>query len=207
MITSEISDEDIINTSNKLHLCKLIKQPHLKNLYSAGILPYSIINNKIFFLLGQDNWRYSWSDFGGKCEKTDNYNVFKTASREFYEETCGVIMSQDQIYNALISETWYKIDSKTIKGNPYIMFLYKLPYNTFYIKDFKKKFKEIASNVNSANKKFLEKINLEWISCDELFSLLDCKYKYNNKVELRDVFKDTLCSNMTQFIHIVKNLK
>ena len=48
-------------------------------LYSAGILPYRIENNNIFFLLGEDN-ESTWSDFGGRSELRDNYIIIKSSN-------------------------------------------------------------------------------------------------------------------------------
>jgi predicted NUDIX family NTP pyrophosphohydrolase len=61
--------------------------------YSAGILLYRYNNNQLEFLLGKDVKYNSWSDFGGKYDSVDNKNPLYTAIREFYEETCGVIMN------------------------------------------------------------------------------------------------------------------
>ena len=61
--------------------------------YSAGVLPYTFDQNgKCFFLLGKDNDN-DWSDFGGRCEFKDHGDEKNTATREFYEETLGAVIS------------------------------------------------------------------------------------------------------------------
>ena len=65
--------------------------------YSAGIIPYTIRNNQIYYLLGRD-WRdEGWSDFGGKCEEDDKNKPKSTAIREFYEETMGSVLTYNFI--------------------------------------------------------------------------------------------------------------
>ena len=60
-------------------------------MYSAGILPYTIFNNSVFFLIGQEKSDKTWSDFGGHSKKKDNNCSLKTAFREFLEETNNCI--------------------------------------------------------------------------------------------------------------------
>ena len=63
----------------------------------GGILPYTIHEGDIYFLLSRESvdykWKESglWSDFGGNEEETDEGEKSLTASREFYEETMGCI--------------------------------------------------------------------------------------------------------------------
>ena len=59
--------------------------------YAAGILPYTLVNGKVYFLLGKDIRDGAWSDFGGKSEP-DDVHVVDTACREFFEETCGILI-------------------------------------------------------------------------------------------------------------------
>ena len=61
--------------------------------YSAGVLPYTFDQQgKCLFMLGKDI-DGDWSDFGGRCEFSDKNEPLNTASREFFEETLGAIMS------------------------------------------------------------------------------------------------------------------
>ena len=62
-------------------------------MYSAGVLLYTKRKDEVYFLLGCDCKYQSWSDMGGKCDDSDRRDPLKTASREFYEETCGIIFS------------------------------------------------------------------------------------------------------------------
>ena len=100
----------------------------IKHMYGAGILPYQTgENGKIYLLLGKDN-ENNWSDFGGKCELQDNNNIKETASREFFEESLNSIIDINTTREMLNYETNYKlITSKTLSGNPYYMFILRLP--------------------------------------------------------------------------------
>ncbi len=56
--------------------------------YNAGILPYTKIKGKIYFLLGREaggSSRGTWADFGGKGKGYESTK--ETAMREFTEET------------------------------------------------------------------------------------------------------------------------
>ena len=72
----------------------MIKKLSRVNIYymGAGILPTTIINNKLYFLFGKEN-KYAdtpgWSDFGGG---TDNKETFmETSMREGAEELTGFL--------------------------------------------------------------------------------------------------------------------
>lgn len=55
----------------------------------AGVLPYDIVDDKIYFLLGYDpHWfQKQWKVFGGGKDKVD-HNQRETAYREALEEAC-----------------------------------------------------------------------------------------------------------------------
>lgn len=61
---------------------------------ACGILPFTIIENKLYFLLQKDK-KNIYSDFGGKRELYD-IDYIKTASREFAEETNGFFFNINQ---------------------------------------------------------------------------------------------------------------
>jgi len=109
-----------ITIHNKPYTCK-----------ASGILPYTIINNEIYFLLQQIDKTNLYSDFGGKREKTDN-SIKYTAAREFSEETNGYFFSN--ISNTLsdtdlIKKSRIIIESLLIYNNP----LYIYNFNGKYL--------------------------------------------------------------------------
>jgi len=70
----------------------------VKNYKSAGIIPYTIHNNKVYFLLQiniNSNKRDSgWNDFGGK-RNNQNETTASIAAREFNEETSCLFYLKD----------------------------------------------------------------------------------------------------------------
>ncbi len=54
----------------------------------AGVIPYVIINNSIYFLLGVDNRTKELTDFGGGVKASEN--SIEGAIREFREETNSI---------------------------------------------------------------------------------------------------------------------
>ena len=101
-----------MNTLQKKNFCYYkTKDPSQRkhHMYSAGILPYQVGENKrIYFLLAKDTSGY-WSDFGGKCEPKDGNNIQETAAREFYEESFGSVLSLQSIRNMLKNKNNYKL--------------------------------------------------------------------------------------------------
>ena len=72
----------------------------------AGILPVTVYKNKIYFLYGRESVEASkkydkgkWSDFGGSREKGESAR--KTAEREGWEETAGILGNKQDIKNLI----------------------------------------------------------------------------------------------------------
>ena len=82
-------------------------------IYSAGVLPYTIHKDTIYFLLGRDS-ENKWSDFGGRVEPKDKGDYDVTAAREFYEETLGSVYDYD--YTKKILKKCPKLFLKQVLG-------------------------------------------------------------------------------------------
>lgn len=111
-----------ITIHNKKYPCK-----------ASGILPYTIVNNEIYFLLQKIDKTNLYSDFGGKREQNDN-SIKYTASREFSEETNGFFfsnkfMSKSITNDELIKKSRIIIESLLIYNNP----LYFYNFNGKYL--------------------------------------------------------------------------
>lgn len=90
---------------------------------ASGILPYTIIQNKLYFLL-QKNKKNIYSDFGGKREVYDSDHI-KTASREFAEETNGFFFKNNQkSIDDNIKKSTLIIDSMVRYHNPIYLYNY-----------------------------------------------------------------------------------
>jgi len=141
--------------------------------YSAGILIYKVCGDNIQVLLGCDNKYKCWSDFGGKCEWIDNNDPLKTASREFYEETSGVIASESTIYKHL-KRNGICIKCKSYNNHEYNMYLLNdqhIHVSNDCVIDFEKQ-QSILTNksqpTNRNNMKYIEKSSIDWLFLDDI---------------------------------------
>ena len=94
---------------------------------ACGILPFTIIENKLYFLLQKDK-KNIYSDFGGKREIYDT-DYIKTASREFAEETNGFFFTNKLINNDItiannIKKSTIIIDSIIRYNKPLYLYNY-----------------------------------------------------------------------------------
>lgn len=168
--------------------------------YNAGILPYQIAKDgNIYFLLGKDQHGY-WSDFGGKCDNRDGYNIKNTAARELFEESCGSIMSIEETKKMLSNENNYVvINSESLSGISYYMFLMKIPYRPQEIIDRYRSTYNVLKYIG-VSYQYVEKTNIEWFSLERLLTLLN-----NKNSVLKDVFRNTLDNNKHE-LQILKRL-
>ena len=155
--------------------------------YSAGILPYTIRNKQIYYLLGRD-WRdEGWSDFGGKSEENDMNDTLKTAMREFYEETMGSVLCKHELQYDAMKNLAY-IRSVTLNGSPYFMYF-------LFIKDsnYPDCFHKIHDFLDKthAPDKYLEKCEVCWVSSSDM---------KDGKVKLRNIYRRTI-SRCTEALH------
>lgn len=162
------------------------------HIYSAGILPYQVQDNNIFFLLGKDN-NGEWSDFGGKCDPNDRLNIKETAAREFFEESLNSIMSLSATRNMLRNnKNFTMVNSKSMAGLPYYMFILRVPMIPDTANDRFKKTLEFLRYIN-AKYQYMEKVAIGWISLETLLLILEnSEYEKTMGWPLRKVFKKTL---------------
>jgi len=63
----------------------------------AGVIPYTIINNKVFFLLAKHKFSGDLGDFGGGVKKEET--SLKGAIREYYEESGSIFINEKADYD------------------------------------------------------------------------------------------------------------
>jgi hypothetical protein len=169
--------------------------------YSAGILPYTFDQNgKLLFLLGKDNDN-DWSDFGGRCEFKDRNDPINTATREFYEESLGVILNIPETIK-LINES-NKIISKTLNGSPYYMYpiyIEYLNYSDLFTKVSQFLKYQFDSSITS---KVIEKVSIRWVSIDTLLNCIENKDS-STPISLRGVFYRTISQFKENLIFLQK---
>lgn len=172
--------------------------------YSAGILPYTYdLSGNCLFLLGKDT-EEDWSDFGGRCEIKDNNDSILTASREFYEETLGSVLNIKECINK-INLYDKKIISKTLNGSPYYMYIVYIDYLNYseYFNKTSEFIKYSFNNEKTQINKFIEKINIKWVTIDTLLNCLENKNIKTN-ITLRSVFYKTLEICKEELIYLIR---
>jgi len=142
----------------------------------AGILPTTIINNKLYFLFGKEN-KYEdtapgFGDFGGGEKKNESF--LNTAIREGCEELTGFLGSEKDLKKLLSKYGTYNIDCKTTSGSIYRLHLFPLEYDeklAFYYNNNQKFLqKRLYPNVLKKSKIF-EKEEIRWICVDDLLKM------------------------------------
>ena len=172
--------------------------------YSAGILPYTFDQDaKCYFLLGKDN-ENDWSDFGGRCEFKDKSEPLNTATREFYEETLGAVLTVQECINK-ITVNPVKIISKTLNGSPYYMYLLYVDYQN-YSESFNKTSNFLKYHYNNEKRiinKVIEKNSIRWVSMDTILNCLE-NGQSNSPISLRGVFHNTMLNSREQLQFLIK---
>lgn len=177
----------------------ILTTPQIEGGASAGILPYAFHNGKAYFLLGleqryinpkklpKSNWHLTspnegswvWTDFGGRCDATDN-TITRCAARECAEETRGFFgnaISGGQLPFKDIKKTSNKI-KKSIsfwqdainKGTMFQMKATKGDYTMYLVQiDYFDNIHSIVQ-IRSQDKSFLEKEAFLWVDVEEVLS-------------------------------------
>jgi hypothetical protein len=157
---------------------------------SAGILPFSRDERgNVVFLLGKDIRDGVFSDFGGKIEAIDQNDPVNTATREFYEESLGILCNSPYDLRKRVRELSVCLFGSTKNQHVYRMYVLEVPY----YKDLPQRFKKVVSFLRYKNigTNHIEKTELVWCTFDELL-----------RIPKRKVFVETLHTN----IHFVKRL-
>lgn len=172
-----------IEINNKICPCK-----------AAGIMPYTIINNNIYFLFQKPNNKKSfYTDFGGKREEYD-HSIIRTAAREFSEETNGCFFLFNYI-NEINNCTSNNINKSTIITesillNENLIFLYN--YTGKYILYFLYIYPiniNLLGNYELSSKHQIKR-NCEWIHGSKLIQ--ESFINNNLQHRLRKGFKKTI---------------
>ena len=168
--------------------------------YSAGILPYTFYDGKLYFLLGKERQTQQWCDFGGHCEKVDKGVIEYTAAREFFEETMGAILDIKVITRMLFNTPQTHI-VKTVSniGHPYTMYIVRIPY-----KYYRNIFLKILNflRYTKTHRKFTEKDDIQWVSVETLLKCCQKTYIDDN-LDMRVSFSKAIRENehyLTQLI-------
>lgn len=165
-------------------------------IYSAGVLPYTVYKETIYFLLGRDTDN-KWSDFGGRVEPKDRGEYETTASREFFEETLGSVYDYD--FTRKIIKKCPKIISKTGSGHSYYMYLLKLSYTDLIRTKFFSTKSFLSNVVTTIDKKYIEKNDIRWVSIDTIEHSVEGK----SLISLRNVFQTTFKNHKNEIYSLI----
>ena len=131
----------------------------------AGLIPFSKVNNKLVYLLGQDNLSKKWCDFGGKSEKYET--LLETAAREGYEELNGLLGSQSVMKKVAVR---HKIAE--LKFHDYTTIVFKTDYDEkleeYYSNNYRFFEKYLPAAKKNPHNGLLEKAEIRWFSFAEL---------------------------------------
>ena len=134
--------------------------------YCAGTLPYALYNNSLYMLMGKSR-RGKLVTFSGKNE--DLENPAQTASREMFEETCGVIMSEQEILKCINHPDSLTLRSQTPRGKSCYIIMFQIPYKKWYSVAFTRAQDTLKSIVPASDaNKYSEMVDLKWVSVDSL---------------------------------------
>lgn len=136
--------------------------------YAAGILPVTLHEGRVLFLVGQDVRDRAWSDFGGKCERVDKNDAMNTACREFYEETYGTVADHRALRHRMATapETVLALHSRTQNGHPYCMYVMQVPYAPHLRNAFRKALNFLFHK--GMGKTLVEKTDVQWVTWERL---------------------------------------
>jgi len=132
--------------------------------FRSGVIPFSLVNNKLVFLFGIDKKYNEYTDFGGRSE--ENESKKQCALREFNEETCYLFKSDislDKIQNSYIISDF--------KNTMYFIYLDEKWYYNKYI--------NVLFSIKQAklcHRKYNEISSLAWIKQEDFKDFFD----YNN---------------------------
>lgn len=137
---------------------------------AAGIIPYSVINNQVSFLLGLEKSNRKWSGFVGGSEPSDR-SIINTAIREFNEETSTIFENYlNYIYNEInTNKAILVMDITPTNRNVYLYFVNFPKVTNLEMKKIQKR-------------EYQEKSKLRWFSLSEIKNNKDIFFRLRNSI-------------------------
>ena len=141
--------------------------------FAAGIVPYIIKSNQVYFLLGMETSNNKWSGFVGGSEPGET--IERTALREFHEETAMIFINQDEYISSQLRLTNPFVETTT-SGKPVYIWFIKFPET---LNDFS----QFYNNKQLLSYQFNEKSALKWFTIEEVSSG-NILYKLKKMIQL-----------------------
>ncbi len=148
----------------------------------AGVIPFTVRDNHIYFLLGIDRRTRELTDFGGGVKSTET--MVEGALREFYEESC-------KIFGDIITKSDLEKSMAVTNAtrDTAIIFLH---VNSSWIDIAETKFKRSQQELSNI-KKHNELIGIKWV-VDQYFRLI--AFNRRSQCMWRRI-QNMLCSHTT----------
>ena len=134
---------------------------------AAGVLPYTVIDDTVYLLLGYDEDKPGWTDFGGRREivgTLDNELRLETpqeiAVREFFEE-CRMVYEKEQINLNFRAEAYI-----TAVNGIYRSYVVNIPFKS------REEIRKALIPVDEKFDIFNEKSDFYWVTLNELKTLI-----------------------------------
>lgn len=139
----------------------------------AGIQPYAYVGSDLYLLVGLEHDK--WSGFAGGVEKEDK-DLISAAAREGYEETMGVLGSEEELKKMICGGVEILFDNGSI-------FVFEIDYSSEISRCFNR-FREYVyrSGYQHHQDGYFEKEEIAWVRAETVF---DNSYQY------RSVFMET----------------
>jgi len=138
--------------------------------FAAGIVPYILLNNESYYLLGLEISNNLWSGFVGGSEK--NETITETAFREFNEETACIFEEYTSFIKSELEKVTPYTDVSQTGKTVYIYFI-EFPI------EFQEKIKDfINSKSKFEEEQFHEKSILRWFTRNEIKKSNKILYKF-----------------------------
>lgn len=171
----------------------------IKDVTSAGILPFAVYKHRVFFLLGREGYQPKfgdsdkWSDFSGRLEEGET--VIDGAAREFYQETAGCIFDLAEVRQKLLNNQYvlhcdlHPANTNSTSLRTYVMLV---PY-----KDYPAIFRRTKHflQYTGADITCIEKTQLNWFSFREVQDIVFDSWgndRYRRKPKFRPKFSENM---------------
>jgi hypothetical protein len=143
----------------------------------SGILPVSIINNKLFFLFGKESitedTAKGFSDFAGGIERTEKQGnekqIYECALREGSEELTGFLGGPKELDKLIKKNGGHKKYTHDNGGSSYHIHLFRLDYDENLVRYFNSNHKYLYEKLDHKllqKTKVFEKIEIKWFNVD-----------------------------------------
>jgi 8-oxo-dGTP pyrophosphatase MutT (NUDIX family) len=140
--------------------------------FAAGIIPYHLTSQGVYFLLGLEKSNNKWSGFVGGSEPYES--IIQTAIREFNEETCLIFKDHlEYFYNKCLSTRY--IQEITPSGKRVYLWFIELSYPVNL-----EQFSINQSLIEDPH--FKEKSKLRWVSIEEIESSKHILYRLKSTI-------------------------